>query len=134
MKLFVMVVVVAGILFACSFDNGEDTTPPKKNVICLDWITEGISVEVRDAVTGLPAACAAEGKAENAGGVETLDPAGDCRTFPDALYLSGVWTPGTYTVTIVKPGYQDWRVGGIEVLGDVCGLFTVELRADLTPI
>jgi hypothetical protein len=41
--------------------------------------------------------------------------------------------PGTYTVTIVHPGYADWLLADVRVHRDVCHVVTVNLQARLQP-
>lgn len=132
MKRIVLLVVTVGLLCGCSSDSGDPDGGDQ--VLCPLWIAPGMMVEVRDAVTGLPAACGAEATAESDAHTETLTTGVDCNTFTDALHMSGVQHPGTYTLTIAKQGYQPWILGNIEVTGGVCGLIPVRMLVNLTPI
>lgn len=130
-------VVALALLLAslgCASHGDDNDAPTGGGVLCPLWIAPGIMIEVRDVVTGMPAACGSSGKAESAGLIEPLETGVDCAATPDFLYLSGIDRPGTYTVTIERPGYQAWIRGGIEVVGGVCGLITVQMRADLVPL
>ena len=48
--------------------------------------------------------------------------------------LNGIDRIGTCMITIERPGYHPWVLGGIDVVSGVCGLVTVQLRADLIPL
>ena len=41
--------------------------------------------------------------------------------------------PGTYTVVVSKPGYQDFRIDNVVVARDVCHVITVAIDARLSP-
>ena len=41
--------------------------------------------------------------------------------------------PGTYTVTLEKPGYKTWTQTGVRITSDVCHVRTVTLHAHLIP-
>lgn len=133
MKILLATFALAGTMLSCSSDGGDDPAPGSQ-LICVDLIGPGIMVEVHDAVTGLPAACDATGKAEDGGLVEALSPGADCAVDPTFLYLSGIHRPGTWTVTIERPGYQPWVRDGITVVREGCGLVPVQVRADLQPL
>jgi hypothetical protein len=96
--------------------------------MCPQWILSPIVVEVRDAATGEPAAAGATGTIRG-GGTETppVLPSSNERL---RLYSTG--GPGTYDVVVQKPGYLDWRRGGVHVEGGNCGVEReVVVRADL---
>ena len=53
---------------------------------------------------------------------------------PDSLALSAAHErPGTYTVTVSKPGYRDFTQSNIVVGADVCHVITVQITARLAP-
>ena len=133
MRIVVLLMVAAGLLCGCS-SNPEEDSDGGSGVLCPLWIAPGMMVEVRDAATGLPAACGAEATAESDAHTEKLITGTDCGTFPDALHMSGVQYPGIYTLTIAKQGYEPWILGNIEVTGGVCGLIPVRMLVNLTPI
>ncbi|MFN2382919.1 MAG: hypothetical protein ABR559_01490, partial [Gemmatimonadota bacterium] len=51
-----------------------------------------------------------------------------------ATSLGGAFErPGTYAVTVRKPGYREWRVTGVSVTSDACHVRPVQLQARLVP-
>jgi hypothetical protein len=92
-------------------------------------------VEVRDSGSGEPAACGATGLAHEGAYIEALTGLDDCVTQSDTwVHLLGAWErAGVYTVTIRKPGYQDWIREQVVVTADECHVRTVKLQADLIP-
>jgi hypothetical protein len=87
-------------------------------------------VEVRDAVTGAPAALGAVGHVSEGAFRADLESNGAA----DPARLFGPWErAGNYTVTVQKPGYRSWTQANVRVTADRCHVRTVELRADLQP-
>ena len=90
-----------------------------------------VEIEVRDSITGEPAADSATGRITR--GTQAFD-----------LQLTG-WTaehvglwltsrgsgPGTYQVEVSKPGYRTWQQSGVVVTEGDCGMNTVRLQARL---
>src|SRR5690349_2981006 len=74
-------------LAGCS--DSTDCTPTDGAVI----------VQVRDSISGLPAAGAAVGRIRSPSFFGTLEPVGD------GLSLTGAAPPGRYEVTVIAPGY-----------------------------
>lgn len=89
-----------------------------------------MEVEVRDAVTGAPAALGATGSIRDGDVVhelQMLDPS-------EALYLTTYGGAGMYDVLIQKEGYRDWTRPRVQVRDRGCGqLETVRLEAQLEP-
>ena len=55
-------------------------------------------------------------------------------TFGDNVVKSwqaGLGRPGRYDVQVDHPGYQTWRVEGVEVKGLRCGIEIAQVRAEL---
>src|SRR5262245_49019273 len=102
MKILVVAVALAVPVLACSTSSHESSG----GVVCPAGVP-GIMVEVRDAATGAPAACGAQGWAQQIRStrVELLDETDDCTAHPDGLYLQGVGRAGLYLVSIRKSGY-----------------------------
>lgn len=101
--------------------------------MCTDILVAGLEVEVRDAVTGEPAAFGARGEIRDGSYVEMLQVEGfgtiDTAT---ALMLVGAWErPGVYSVVVRKEGYRDWTVSGIVVEADACHVLRVVVQAAL---
>src|SRR5262249_24527036 len=93
-----------------------------------------IVIEVRDAITGGPAACGAVGQIQSGEDIEVLTELDDCASQPDALVLEGGTRAGTYTVTLTKSGYQTWVLNDVVVRSARCGLVPTHLSASLLPV
>lgn len=100
-------------------------------MVCTTEAVPALVVEVRDAVTGAPAAADAIGRAEDGDFNAVL--VGSDRGV-DALNLYGAFErAGTYRITVQKSGYAAWQKVGVDVSRDECHVRTVHLRADLQP-
>ena len=51
----------------------------------------------------------------------------------DDLVFIGVHEPGTYRLTVTKPGYRLAEIEGIRVSGDACGVETTNVAVSLLP-
>jgi hypothetical protein len=97
-------------------------------VMCPDEARPMITILVLNASTGQPAAEGAGGSITDGAfsarllrrGYNHLSPAAD--------------RPGTYTVLVQKPGYQDWTRTDVRVRGGECGTENVDLEASLVPV
>ena len=121
--------VLLGGIAACDLLPGTDP------VVCPAAISRAIEVEVRDAVSGAPAAADAVGTARDGSFVEVLQVVGWTGAPADetALLLGGVnERAGTYTVTVDKAGYERWERASINVRRSICGVETARLEARLT--
>lgn len=116
-----MGVLAAGLLAGC----GDGTTGP---IVCTDEFVFGISIEVRDGSTGLPAALGADGTLTDGDYVESLQVLGD-----DTMVGAGE-RAGTYDVRITKAGYEPWTAARVTVTADECHVRTVFLEANLLPL
>ncbi|HKQ96513.1 MAG TPA: hypothetical protein VJV75_01430 [Candidatus Polarisedimenticolia bacterium] len=135
MRALILALAAAAALVACASNSDDESgSDGGTGVLCPLWIAPGVMIEVHDASTGEPAACDTKGIAESTGEIQTLDPATPCSMNPTALTLSGITHIGLWNLTIEKAGYKPWRLDGVQVMGGVCGLIPVQLRADLEPI
>lgn len=105
-------------------------------VVCwaASVIMPAITVDVRDSVTGAPAALGALGIARGASVVDTMrvwDQADSANAHQLRTQRAGT---GTFTVTIAKAGYTMWRRDSVLVTGDKCGPTTTMLSALLKPV
>ena len=132
----VIVVVALGLSFvACGAEQGDPAVDQTGVVLCTLETFSGLSVEIRDAVSGAPGACGASGTLEEGAYVEALTDAGQCRRIPDSPYLWGAFgRAGTYRVTVTKPGYQTWVQEPVIVAFDGCHVIPVVLQANLEPL
>lgn len=87
--------------------------------------SHGIEAEVRT-LAGAPAAEGATAEAHRAGQSEQLERIND-------LVFLGVDEPGTYRLTVTKPGYRPAEVDGIRVHGNDCSVETTTVRVNLLP-
>jgi hypothetical protein len=113
------------LLGACAFILPTDAT------ICHTGIFPAINVEVRDALTGEPAASGAVGTLRDGTFSETLREMG-WTAEGQVLSLGGAEErPGRYTVRIEKEGYEAWERTNVHARGNTCGVVTVRLQAEL---
>lgn len=123
---FLLLVVLVS---ACSEHSDQHVMP---GFFCTENLLAGVTVEVRDASTAAPAACGVTGEIREGDFVEPLGDSGSCATHPDLAYLSGAYErPGTYRVSISKPGYKEWVRDGVVVTADACHVRTAFLSANL---
>ena len=130
---FVAMLVIT--VLGCSHRSGEnqERSPFASGMVCTDELRAGITVEVRDALTGTPAACGASGEARDGTYIAPLTDEGRCTEAPMTwAYLTGAWErAGVYTVAIRKPGYRDWVQEQVVVTADACHVQPVSLQANL---
>ena len=104
---------------------------------CPAIAAPAILLEVREQGTGFPAAHAARGVVRDGGYQDSLRVVGWEGTPAPAteLLLAAAFDrPGTYAVTLEKPGYQTWQRTGVEVGSGFCGTEQVRLNAILVPL
>ena len=120
------------VLSSC---GGGDSPLPPDEIVCTANVAAGISIRVFDAPTGNPAACGATATITAPGFSETDQPIGNgTPACDDGQSILGVFErPGTYTVVVSKPGYQDFRADNVVVNRDVCHVITVRIDARLSP-
>lgn len=115
-----LLLLIAALFGACNSTSENPTA-------CTLEARAAINVEVRDSLTGQPAAAGATGVAAEGAYADTLD------AF-SATSLAGAYErAGTYTVTVRKPGYREWRLTGVTVTSDACHVQPVQLQARLVP-
>jgi hypothetical protein len=93
-----------------------------------------IIVQIRDAVTGTPLAAGARGAIRDGEYVDSLRPPSPDASGRALALSAGEGRPGTYTVTVVHPGYQTWQQSSVVVVIGNCGLASQVLHADLEPL
>jgi hypothetical protein len=97
-------------------------------IACEDDLRSSITVEVRDAATGEPAARGATGLTVHEDGRDT-----ELAAF-DELHLSGNWNrelPGEHSVRVRKPGFVTQIFPRVEVDEDACHVETHVVRVQL---
>ena len=98
--------------------------------ICTDEARPGLTLRVKDAATNDWAASGATLIAVDERGAmdSTSMPAG--RPELDSLPLFGAYEhPGTFRITVRKPGYRDWVQTGVLVTADECHVRLTQLLA-----
>jgi hypothetical protein len=99
-------------------------------IICPANLPPPILVEVRDGLTGQPAAQGASGWIKKGNDTSPLYLAGS----GDPLVLASDGGAGTYDVVVQKVSYTTWIRSGVFVAGGRCGVQrSVVLKADLQP-
>jgi hypothetical protein len=124
--------VAAVTVLACERDSREPNvlTPPLHDGPCAEVYAAGLVVEVRDAITGEPAAHDSVGVIQDGTYRETLQIEASVDPL-SALRLVGAWErTGVYSVVIRKEGYRDWSTTAV-VEADTCHVHTVTLQAML---
>jgi hypothetical protein len=106
--------------------------PLPSSVGCTEEVRPGIRVEVRDSVTGEPAAAGARLIARDGAYADTSDQLPAPYTDPLSLRAADE-RAGWYDVSVEKTGYRDWRRRPIRVTKDRCHVRTVQLRVRLQP-
>ena len=104
------------LLWACS-----STT----SVMCSDVAVPAVVVEPQDSLTGASLAQGARGAVQDGSFLDSL------RTRNPTSLQAAFERPGTYTVTIVQPGYADWMRSDVQVQRGVCHVETVTIQARL---
>lgn len=104
------------LLWACSSST---------SVICSDLAVPAVIVEPQDSATAAPLAQGTRGVAHDGSFSDSL------RTRSPTSLQAAFERPGTYTVTVVHPGYADWVRSDVLVLRGVCHVQSVTLQARL---
>jgi hypothetical protein len=96
---------------------------------CTDEARSTLSVEVRDARTGAPAAQGARGILREGAYSDSLHAATESLLIAHATFER----PGTYDVTVEKAGYLTWTERGVQVTADACHVRSRTITARLEP-
>jgi len=102
--------------------------------MCTAILISGLSVQVRDSVTGALAASGAKLVARSGTYADSMSyPAGHPEM--DAWTLVGAGEhAGLFSVTVTKSGYRDWTKSDVRVTAGECHVNTVGLIALLQPL
>ena len=98
-------------------------------VTCTDELRPSVVVEVRDPVTGMPAARGVTGRSEHESGILTELSA------TDDLRLTGNWSselPGNHTILVRKPGFLT-DIVHVDVGGDRCHVERRTVQVHIAP-
>jgi hypothetical protein len=122
-----ILLTLAGAIVACS--NTEE------NISCTAVELPGLRLNVRNALSGEPAAEGATGFILDGDYSETIKTIKNPADYPQlwASMEAAYERPGTYTVVVQKPGYQEWRRENVQVDAGVCHVSTVKLEVRLEP-
>lgn len=93
---------------------------------CTDVAKAAIAVDILDSATGETAVAGARAIAVEG---EYADTAFSDHVATVGPYLLAFERPGTYTLTVEKPGYQPWSRSGIRVTDDRCHVRSVRVTA-----
>jgi hypothetical protein len=116
-----LMVLAAGAIIACDW--------PFTGACTADF-RYGVVVEVRDSVTGAPAADGARLIARDGAYADTSDQL----PFRDPLLLRAAGERGgRYDLTVQKSSYREWTRTGVRVREDGCHVIPVRLVARLQP-
>jgi hypothetical protein len=116
--------LAALLLGACDILDSRD-------VICTDSFLSGLEVTVEDSLTGAPSASGAQLIAQDGAYADTVSYAPNRPDLDAQPLRSAGERPGTYTVSVRKPGFFEWVRSGIVVTADECHVRPVALTARL---
>jgi len=102
---------------------------PSATPVCTMIFVYGLSVDVRDAVTGAGIAAGAVVVARDGDYSETLESG-----VVDSVSVHGAGErAGTYIITVTRPGYAAWGSPPVTVTADQCHVHPALVTARLTP-
>lgn len=119
--------VGAVLALAGCASSGEPETEP--DVICTLEARSSLAVTVVDALTGDNLAPAATVRVTDGTFSDTLVAMPGSDTYSGSIYER----PGTYTIVVAHPDYDQWQRAGVVVGSDECHVITEEVTARLTP-
>ena len=97
--------------------------------VCLTEPVYGLSLRVRDSLTQARAAAGAYATARDGITLVVL-----YRPPFDSLQFTGVQIPGSYDVTVSKPGYRTWYRSDVQIVAGPCFVGGVTIEVLLQPI
>jgi hypothetical protein len=100
------------------------------DIVCTEQAVSGLSVQVRDSITGLPAGAGATVLATEGAYQETLTYGG---TADPAGFHGAIERPGRYRIDITRAGYQPWTRADVVVAEDECHVIPTLVLARLQP-
>lgn len=120
-RLLVVAALVAAVVVAFAGCAGDGP------LACTEEARSGLSVTVRDSVSGAPITEGAEVVATDGTYADTARSS----LIASGVYALAVERPGTYQVTVDHPAYRRWLRSGVTVTADECHVQTVSLLARL---
>ncbi len=98
-------------------------------IICTQQFVYGLTVTIVDQTTAAPIAARATMTIRDGTYEEIVTDSWDGAT------LSGAGErPGTYTITIERPGYTTWTQTGVVISADECHVIPVLLSVEMVPL
>ncbi|HVX87930.1 MAG TPA: hypothetical protein VG940_03300 [Gemmatimonadales bacterium] len=102
-------------------------------VVCTAEAVTGLTLEIRDSVTGVGRAAHALSIAVEGSFADTLDFV-DPLVVGDSTWQVGlVERGGTYNVTVALAGYQNWTKNALVIHENACHVEPVRMDVDLVP-
>ena len=126
-----LVAVFSGVSgTACAGPDGDGA-----ECTCVDTTRVAIVVEVRDSLTGEPAAAGGVLAIQEGQFVDSAVGATSTDSPPYPMIFRMLQRPGTYDVSVRRAGYQTWTQRAVRVeRQDCCSVWTAELVARLAPL
>lgn len=109
----------------------EITTKDGDVVLCTEQYVYGLAIKVFDRETGYDNACDVTVLIEDGSYREELTYGTNISCNESYIFSGAGERAGTYTVTITKPGYQEWVKTNILVTENVCHVNPVTVDAYL---
>jgi hypothetical protein len=119
--------VLLQLVGACS--SGD---PEHPGFVCTAEVRAGVSVTVTDGVSGQPLSGVTGELVGTDGYTETAGPSPGGQASSNTLAFA-YERAGTYSLTLRRDGYLDWRLSDITVTRDPCHVQTVSLQAAMVP-
>lgn len=123
MKKLVFLFLLTPMLLILGCENNNDDDP----ILCTQEFVDGLHVTVIDATSGQPLVENVSVKAKDGSYEENLELVPGLEN----LFAGAGERAGTYTVTVTKPGYQNYVSTPIVVTRDVCHVLTKSLTVTL---
>ena len=116
---------------ALTLSAAVSCTAPSGDVVCTLDFRYGLTIYVRDAVTGAGIADGATVVVRDGSFVDSLTTPFPGSPPGNGSFASAGERAGTYSVTVRRSGYQTWFANGIVVTADQCHVIGKEVVAQL---
>ena len=123
------IAITIGALALAACGSAGQPDPGGPQAVCTMEARSSLAVTVLDAVTGENLAPRATVRVTDGVFADTLVAAGGGGVYSGSVYER----PGTYTIVVSHPDYDQWQQAGVFVERDECHVITKQVTARLTP-